>query len=209
MAEPDARIRTILAKLQMLSEAKAGSIGRSSHDADSERVGPPGTKPDRPSSKPPPKDRSLWAWYEWQFAAAKDDYRRRLLCYLAERDYENFHRRQPDRRRGVDDNTRGEAEDEATWSKRIVEWYEGVDILEVAILEDSSTGAIGKARRTHRRRERNGERLEGWEAWDDKRRLAEVTLLKTRRMGTQAMASRLGTSKRTVLRYLERVKVAA
>jgi hypothetical protein len=96
----DERIRDVLARLAILSEANASNFEpRTSHGAaDSKlpagvsgRIGP--TDPDRP----PSKERSLYDWYCFQFArAAPDDVDRiNLLLFFAERDFNARSRQGP------------------------------------------------------------------------------------------------------------------
>lgn len=203
MSELEARIREILGKLQLLSEAKSAPVASSTSHGKPDTQAPPGALPDRDSAKPPPKDRSLFEWYAWQFDNAKDDYRRRLLCYLAERDYENVRRRIPDRRRGVKEEDRGEPETEEVWATRIVQWYEGLDAVEVAILEECSEGAVTKARRIKGRNERDGRERSAFLGMEERERHIVVLRCKDKGMSQNAAAAKLGVSKRTVGRYWE------
>lgn len=195
------RINAILTKLQLLSEADSASIvANDGGNKKPDSSPPPGARPDRAADQPPPKDRSLFEWYSWHFSQATDDSRRRLLCYLAERDYANYHQRRP--------QPRGKTgpEDESQSMKRIVEWYEGVSALEVAVLEGTSLQHVQKARRVHKRQANNGLPQSEWAGWDDTQRAIAVTNRANAGQSQSEVASVFGVSKRTIQRYW--VKVA-
>lgn len=192
------RAQTILVKLKLLGEASSTSIVAFDGNRTHGTKAPSGAR-DRDNAKPPPKDRSLYDWYLWHFTRAATDDKRRLLCFLAERDYEKYRRRSPQPR-----SDEG-AEGEVAGMKRIVEWYEGLSTLEVAILEDCSAGFVEKARRVHRRDPEDGFVRDGWQGWDEEKRTAEVTKLKQRKVGQREAARRLETSPSTMNRYWKKV----
>jgi hypothetical protein len=195
--ELQARIRSVLTQLQMLSDVDSASIvandggGQSKPDSSP----PPGSRPDRDSTQPPPKDRSLYEWYAYHFARASDDERRRLLCYLAERDHAKAKGRSP--------QPRGKTgpEDERASMARIVEWYEGVQDLEVAVLEACSVQFVAKARRVHKRRPKDGTLPSVFISLDEPSRHATVATLALAGESKAAAARRLDVSRKTVDRY--------
>lgn len=85
----------------------------------------------------PRKDLCLADFYAWQFGQVKEIARRRLLCFLAERELDRRMRRQPQRLH----------EDPNERAKRILAMYEGVSALEAAVFEDCSEAWIRKLRR--------------------------------------------------------------
>lgn len=195
--ELERRINVILTKLQLLSEVDSASIvsndGGGASKLDS--AAPPGARPDMDRDQPPPKDRSLYEWYGWHFARASDDARRRLLCYLAERDYTNVRHRRP--------HPRGKTgpEDERNAMRRIVNWYEGVDALEVAVLEGVSTQHVHKARRIHKRRPYDGRLATGWSAWTQDQKRERVNKLRVLGRSRASVAREFEVSPRTISRY--------
>lgn len=208
--ELQARAKNILSKLKLLGEASSGGIVTIAGKQAADSKAPPESRPERASHQPPPKDRSLYDWYVWQFARATSDHRYRLLCYLAERDYERYRRRPDDSRRGPislrgKDGGSGEVES----MRRIVAWYEGLDALEVAILEECSIGHVKKARRVHRRNEEDGRERNGWEGWDEERRVIEIRQRRAKGWGQKKVADDIGVAKRTVQRYWAHAEVPA
>lgn len=197
------RANTIICKLKLLGEAKSsGKISAEGLQQKAESSPPPEVRLDSDAAQPPPKDRSLYEWYIWHFARATSEYRFRLLCYLAERDYERYRRRPSDAKRGpitLRGKDGGEAETEGM--KRIVEWYSGIEAVEVAILEECSIDHVRKARRVFRRVESDGRALTGWKGWDDDERLAQVKRLRVGGYSQQEVAAELGVSDRTVRKY--------
>jgi hypothetical protein len=193
----DNRVARILTKLQMVSDASSASIVSNDGGGSSkpESSPPPGARPDRDRDKPPPKDRSLFEWYAWQFARSRSEERTRLLCYLAERDHARLRSRSPSPR------GRTGPEDEPAAMRRIVEWYEGVDALEVAVLEDVSVQHVHKARRVHKRVAIDGRRRPEWSDWSDDVREAAVARRRHTGASQHEVADDLGVSRRTVQRY--------
>ena len=132
-----------------------------------------------------------------------------LLCYLAERDYERYRRRPSDTKRGpisLRGKDGGDAEMEGM--KRIVEWYEGLDALEVAILEECSLDHVRKARRVFRREESDGTERAGWKGWDDEFRWKVVTEYRQEGYKQFEVAGKLGVSERTIRKYWSAKSVA-
>jgi hypothetical protein len=92
------KIRDVLARLSTLSEANASNFEpRTSHGKSSSKV--PAGVSEAPSdpNRPPPKDRSLYDWYRWQFERADlDDVDHvKKLLFLAERDFNARSRQGP------------------------------------------------------------------------------------------------------------------
>ena len=117
------RANSILCRLKLLGEAKSsGNITTSAHQQKASSSPPPEARLDTERGGAPSKDRSLYEWYLWHFCRATTEYRFRLLCYLAERDYERYRRRPSDTKRGpisLRGKDGGDAEMEGM--KRIVE----------------------------------------------------------------------------------------
>lgn len=213
------KIRDLLARLSTLSDAPASNLDpKTSHGSSDGKV-PSGineksriraTNPNRP----PPKERSLFDWYAWQFARAGDDYDRLLSLYLlGEREYMERSFADANRislRKGEltenDVQDGGAAERES--AVRIVEWYEGLSAQEVAINERQSEAWVRKARLAHGRNPETGRKLADFKGWNEERRHAEVALL-SNRMGQKATADRLGVAKSTVQRYWPREEAVA
>lgn len=204
------RLRVVMAKLELLSEGRAQPIERSHHGKPEST--PPaevvlGGRPD----KPPPKDRSLFAWYLWHLERVwgrdNPQQRYRKLVLLAERDLERFIHPAPDSRRAGHLHAAGTTE--KAEGERVIAWYEGVDSLEVAVIEDCSQAWVEKVRRQHGRRHDDGRPLPGWRGWDVERRQAEVDTLRKRGLSQQRAADKLGVSKRTVQKYWWRRSHAA
>lgn len=192
------RIAAILTRLQLLSDGDSASIvANETGHAKPDSSPPPGARPDLEPGKPPPKDRSLYEWYSWHFDRALNDDRRRLLCYLAERDYARVVHKPP--------QPRGKTgpEDERTGMKRIVEWYEGVDALEVAVLEGINVHHVYKARRVHRRRTHDGTHQSEWMTWDDNQRQLAVRNRLDAGHSQNRIARDLEVSRRTIQRYVK------
>lgn len=206
----DERINQVLAKLARLSEVAAAKIGRTSSDSDSEGI-PAGVDkklraqdPDRP----PPKDRSLYDYYAWQFARARTDSHRRVLLFLAETDLDQRVKQYPGK---FAERTAKPDEIGKTRNKRIVDWYEGIDSLEVAVLESAHAGYCSEenvktVRRQDRRDERTGRKLPGWAGWDDETRTKKVGELLGKKRSLGAIAIELGTAKSNVQRVVDRIK---
>jgi predicted Fe-S protein YdhL (DUF1289 family) len=196
------RANTILCKLKLLGEAKSsGRISAVGHQQKADASAPPETNLKNPDqNQPPPKDRSLYDWYLWHFSRARNEYKWRLLCYLAERDYERYVKRPPDRGpltlRGKDGE---EAEREGM--KRIVEWYAGLDAQEVAILEECSAEHVKKARRVFRKQESDGREVPGWRGMSEEGRYEVITEYRLRGLKQFEVAGELGVSERTLRKY--------
>lgn len=196
MPSIEARIQSVLSQLQMLSEADAAPISSMPGAPGSSHGAPPrGAQLGDTKQGPPPKDRSLFDWYRWHFQEAKTDERKRLLLYLAERDL--------DGRRHQSPQLRGKQgpEDESASMERVVEWYQGVDALEVAVLEGVNVQHIYKARRKHKRNLSDGRELNQWREWDEERRRIAIANRLSAGHSKTEIADALQISRRTVARY--------
>jgi hypothetical protein len=94
------KIRDVLGRLSTLSEANASNLEpRTSHGKASSKV--PAGVPDRVTPtdphRPPPKERSLYDWYRWQFARVDpgDVDQINKLLFFAERDFNARSRQGP------------------------------------------------------------------------------------------------------------------
>ncbi len=220
------KIRDVLARLSTLSEAKASNLEpRTSHGASDSRA-PAGvaerrrlqpTDPDRP----PPKERSLFDFYVWEFAHADPDDRAELfnLWLLAERDYHARVLHIPRRvavRSGEDaKGTISGAEAEREAAKRVVELYEGRSAEEAAVFEYTTVGVIHKARKMHKRNTDDGRPRPPFLDWDEDERRRQIELLRKRAkdrneiMGAKRIAQHFGVALSTVQRYIDSPAVAA
>lgn len=209
------KIRAVLTDLATLSEAPASNFEpRTSHGSSSSKV-PNGVSErlnlhDLDRDRPPSKERSLYDWWTWRFAKAVTDgesefdlYR---LALIAERDYASRRFHSPDRmalRAGqLDDRdaTDGGAAERAA-AQRVVDLYEGVPAVEVAVHEYATEAWVKKARRQHGRQPQDGRPRAEFLDWDEDRRVREVATLANRGFGLTKAAQRLGVDKGTVKRY--------
>lgn len=213
------KIRDLLARLSTLSEASASTLEpRTSHGSSSSKV-PKGVAEKRnlhmavDPDRPPPKDRSLHDWYHWHFVrnADRPD---RLLTYwlLGERDYHT--RCFPDEHRTAlrsgaihGDDIDGALAEQAAIN-RIVEHYEGVPAVEVAVFEYTTEEWVKKARRQLGREPQDGRPRPAFLDWSEDDRHKEVAKL-ARSMGQRKAAIRLGIAKSTLQRYWPAEPVAA
>lgn len=208
------KICDVLTRLATLSEAPASNLEpRTSHGAASSKV-PAGATLRQDSSAPPSKERSLHDFYAWHFAENAEDPGRLLTFYLlAERDYMTRRYHVPDRmalRSGgltENDSIDGGAAERAA-AERVVDLYEGMAAVEVAVHEYTSEAWVKKARRMHGRDPHDGRPRAEFLDWDEDRRTREVASL-AERMGQKAAADKLRVSKRTVQKYWPRELVAA
>jgi DNA-binding CsgD family transcriptional regulator len=217
----DDRVRDVLGRLQMLAEGSTSNLDPNKISrTHAESKAPVGATFDS-SDRPPEKAHcTLYEWYLWHFADAEgDDHRIASLILVAEMDYRDFRfhvaKRVELRSGELTDNDRadgGKAEEKH--QKRVVDWYEGVPVLVVALLEEQRVEWVKKARRLHARNAEDGRPRPEFLAWDDDRRRREITALASNDMGAKRIADKLGVSKQTVQRYLpkeavEREPVAA
>jgi len=211
----DARISDVLGRLALLADGATSNLDpdRTHHGAPESSI-PAGVEL-RSSEKPPDKRRcSLFQWYGWHFDRTEDPERRASLYLLAEMDYREFRfrvaRRVELRSGELVENDRadgGAAERAAT--ERVIDWYESVPALTVAVLEDQREEWVRKARRMHGRNPDDGRPRAEWFGWDEDERRRQVAKLFNRDMGQKTAADRLGVSKRTVQKYWPRELAAA
>jgi hypothetical protein len=158
----------VLAKLELLSEARAGTLGDVISRGASEASPPPDAWVDgRDGKRPPPKDRSLYAWYVFQFAHADEDWRRHALCFMAEKDYrERVHPLPEDRIAGRPDR---DPEEER---KLILDGCEGVSVVEVSFLWRVPPGWVRTIRERAGRRAEDGTERPTWFRMSEEEKLA-------------------------------------
>lgn len=209
------RIAHVLAQLARLSEVSAAQVGRATPSSDQARL-PAGVRPSIVSSnpeRPPSKDRSLYDYFSWHFSRAVTDAQRRLFLYLAETDLEQRTHSAPAHMTAL--GAHKEQETGVKRDARIIAWYEGVNALEVAVLESAHAGYCSEAnvrrvRELDRRNPATGVRWPGWRGWTDEERTKAARQLRSRLnkvtgkpMSNAEIAAELGTTKSTVSRYLQ------
>jgi hypothetical protein len=204
------RLRLVLTKLELLSEGRAAPMERS-HTGKPESQAPAEVEPDRPSERPPPKDRSLYAWYIWHLERIHErdasQRRYRMLTLLAERDLERHVKRAPESRTAGHLHRASTAE--ADTIKRVIAWYEGVDSLEVAVIEECAQAWVEKVRRQQGRKAGDGTPEDNWRGWSEERKYEEIARLDACGFKVPAIAHRLRITPKTVRKYLSQVRRAA
>lgn len=192
----DVRIRSILAKLEVLSDAPAGTLGAFVSRGAPTSSAPPEAIEDRDTSAPPPKDRSLFDWYLWQFHAAGDEERLRLLTYLAERDYEERLRGLPGHRVAL----RPEREEEEE-AKFVLEAFAGMDVLEVAVIGRYRVGWVKTVRQRGGMRPEDGRPASIWRTLDESARFEACRRAQSAGESQERAAADLGITARTLRKY--------
>jgi DNA-binding CsgD family transcriptional regulator len=217
----DHRVRDVLGRLQMLAEGSTSNLDPNKISRTHAESKAPGGISIPTSDRPPDKAQvTLYDWYRWHFADAEgDEHRIASLILVAEMDYRDFRfhvaKRVQLRSGELTDNDRldgGKAERDHV--DRVVDCYEGVPVLVVALLEGQRVEWVKKARRLHARNAEDGRPRPEFLTWDDDRRRREVAALAARGLGSVKIAHRLGVATNTVKRYLpkeavEREPVAA
>lgn len=166
----------------------------------------------------PSKERSLSDWWRWRFAKAiadeASDFELYRLCLLAERDWAKRVFHSPDRmalRSGAltenDAVDGGRAEQIA--GERVVDLYEGVSAVEVAVHEEQTEEWVKKARRQLGRNAEDGRPRSTFLDLSEEDRARKVASLANRGMSQQKVADRLGISKQTAQRYWPTQSLAA
>lgn len=210
------KIRDVLARLATLSEAPTSTLDSAGSHGVPESKPPAGVRSniDTDQDRPPPKDRSLADWYAWQFARAADNPHRLLTLYLlAERDYmtRRYHVEASVALRSGEltdnDAIDGGAAEQAAID-RVVDLYEGMPAVEVAVHEYTTEAWVKKARRLRAREPYDGRPRPEFYDWSEDRRSREVAAL-ANRMGQRKAANRLGIAKSTLQRYWPAEPVAA
>jgi hypothetical protein len=205
------RVRDVLSRLALLAEGATVNLDpdRTSHGAPESKV--PNGVSLRSSDKPPDKRKvSLHEWHSWHFAKAQaEDNREKIasLILVAEMDYNEFRFRvakRVDLRSGelVENDPQDPGASERANAARVADWYEGVPVLVVAILEEQTEGWVKKARRQNDRDSVSGRPRAEFLGWDEERRRLEVKRLAAQDKGAKAIAARLGVDKNTVKRYM-------
>lgn len=196
----------------MISEAPTSNLDPATSHGATESSPPAGvsekaritpTDPD----KPPPKDRSLYDWYVWQFARSVSEPQRLVgLLLLAEREYMErtvFEARRIGLRKGelTDNDIKDGGSAEREMARRVIEWYEGRSALEVAVLEYASEAWVRKVRRLAGRNPEDGRKRPEFLDLDDDERRKVAERLHARELRLTTAAHRLGVDKNTLKRY--------
>jgi hypothetical protein len=208
------KIRDVLARLSTLSEAPAGNLEAQIARSAPESAKPGGATLRLRSDRPPPKARSLFDWYQWQFSHNAADRARLLSLYLlAEREYlertDREAREETAQKGSILAYSQDGAAVESIAAMRVIEWYEGVQARDVATVEDATESWVRKVRSHHGRNSDDGRPRSEFLSWDEDRRIREVASLHARGMGQKKAADRLGIAKSTLQRYWPAGLVAA
>ena len=194
-------IRTILAKLETLSEVKAATVGRSSRSSETP-VGPPEFA-GLSEKDCPPEDRSLFDHFRFRFqkaiqsgASTKSLY---FLIWEAEKAFETRTVAPgPDDPRMALVLTRA---DENALIRKVREDYEGIHSFRVHLDLNLPQGWIEKVREDDGREPETGFRRPRWNRLTDGEKRAMVSRLRERGMTQNEVAKWLGVSRRTVVTY--------
>lgn len=192
------KIRDLLARLSVLSEVSAANLE-------------PRTSGSKSPSKPPPGvNAGLYDYWADRFtrlyAEERSEFEIHRDYLIAERDYASCTMHSPDRmalRSGEstdNDVVDGGAAENAA-AQRVIELYEGVPAVEVAVHEYTTEAWVRKARGQRGRYPHDGRPKPTFLDLDDVDRHRKVAALKARGMGQAKAASKLGVSKNTVQRY--------
>lgn len=202
-AELRLEIRTVLGRLEMLSDARAANPERSSRSSETP-IGPPEfaglSERDRP-----PEDRSLFDAFRWRFEKAVRDgastKRLYFLLWEAEKAWETRTvPPDPDNPRRALVLTRA---DEEALKRKLIADFEGVHSYRVHLDLSLPQGWIEKVREDNGREPETGLLRPKWrELTEADKRLIVSSL---RREKTQAEVARwLGISRRTVVTYQDK-----
>jgi hypothetical protein len=208
MTELEARIRQILARLELLSEARASSLATKISSGGADTRPPPGVRED-PSQVPSRVHSPLIVYYRWAFDNARDDEHRWLLCYLAERDHRNHVKPLSRDRTALFPSRGGSTEDENALVREVLDRFEGMDAQEVAVLGDFRVGWVRTIRERAGRRAEDGTERPTWFRMSEEEKLAAVAEAYAEGAGNQRVASALGVSRRTIARYVAKLERAA
>lgn len=106
-------------------------------------------------------------------------------------------------------------ETEEAAAERVVQWYEGVPALKVAINENTTEVWVHKVRKKHNRDPADGRKRPPFRDWSEEERQRQVDLLRARAksegkpIGAKTIAQHFGVDKNTIKRYLDQPAVAA
>lgn len=201
------KISAILGQLATLSEASAASLEPRASTSAPESSIPTGVSL---RDRPPSKDRSLHDWWRWRFTQAlthgESEFEVYRLCLLAERDYINrrYHVENSVRLRSgelTDNDVQDGGTAERAAAQRVVDLYEGMPAVEVAVHEYATEAWVKKARRQHGRDPQTGRPRPEFLDWPEDRRQREVAALQARGLGKKAAAAKLRVDPGTVRRY--------
>lgn len=199
------KIADVLAKLSTLSEAPAGNLEAQIARSAPESSAPMGATESELSDRSL-RDRSLYDWYRLQFERHAGNSQRLLsLCLLGEREYlERVNRiahEQTAEKGSIIAYSQDGAAVEAIHALRVIEWYEGVAAIDVAVAEGETEVWVRKIRTQQGRYPGDGRKRPEFLDLDEDERRRKVASLVARGMGAQKIAHRLGVSKHTVQRY--------
>jgi hypothetical protein len=201
--DPELRVevRSVLARLETLSEGRASSPERSARSSETP-LGPPEFA-GLSEKDCPPEDRSLYDHFRWRFehalAVGVGTKRLWFLLWEAEKAYETRTvAPDPDNPRMALVLTRA---DENALKQKVCSDYEGQHSYRVHLDLDLPQGWVEKVREEDGREPETGYRRPKWRELDDEAKRFFVSSLRGRGL-TQAEAARwLGVSRRTVVTY--------
>ena len=209
------RIRKVLSSMELLSEARAMTIGLGTHGGDPDHLPPELQKKGAlVIDGKPPRERSLFERYFWEFEQCltrpDPQWAFRLLCACAERDYE--HHLQGGGAQavagGVHHISEGQSRDGALVEKehgdQLVHDYEGAPAGEVAQITQQPVGWVQKARELRGRDPETGLPKPGWKGWNKERRAIEVERRQEAGMTQHEISADLSISLSTVKRHWPR-----
>lgn len=205
----EGRIADVLARLSTLSEAPSGNLEAHISRSAPEATIPTGATTRHDSFRPPPKERSLYDWYRWQFDRHADQPSRLLSLYLlAEREYLLRTCREIAEEAAQRGSIAAYSEDgalvESVRAKLVIEWYEDVHPRDVATAEGATEAWVRKVRRQAKLNPDDGRPRPAFLDWPEEERRRKVAACKIEGLGQELTAQRLGVSKRTVQTYWPR-----
>lgn len=207
------RVRKVLRQMELLSEARAMTIGLGTHGGEPDHLPPETQKLAMRADGKPPRERSLFERYLWEFEQCPKrqdpQWAFRLLCACAERDLEHHLRGPgPSKIAGNLYGTLGEGQSrngaavEKEKGDELVRDYEGAPAAEVAQITQQRVEWVMKARELRGRDPETGLPKPEWFSWTPQRRRNEVA---TRALGQgmtqEQIAGELGVSVRTIRRF--------
>lgn len=198
------KIRDLLARLSVFTEAPAGNL-----EAQIARSAPESSPPGdslRVVDNDSHRDRSLYDWYLAQFIRHAGNPDRLLSLYLAgEREYlrrtePELHKRTAEKGSIVAYSQEGYVV-EGMAAEQVVEEFEGIHALDVAIIIGKTEAWVLKVRRQHGRRPEDGRPRPDWHAWDEDLRRVKCALAAEEGLSMEAAANRFGVHRETVKKY--------
>lgn len=199
------KIRDVLGRLEALSEAPAGNleahIGRSAPDS-----AVPGGVTLRVLGDERERSRSLHDWYRTQFERAVGNPSRLLSLYLAaEREYlrrvdPTIHNQTAEKGSILAYSQDG-ATVESLAGEQMIQEFEGVHALDVAVIEGKTEAWVRKVREQHGRNPEDGRPRSTFLDLSEEDRCRKVAALANRGLSQRKAAKRLGVGKTTIVRY--------